>query len=70
MSCNSCSTDTNGIPKGCKSNGNCGTGSCDKLTVFDWLSNMALPNGQSKFDIVKIWYRINNSYWIQIRKLM
>ena len=57
MSCNSCSTDTNGIPKGCKSNGNCGTGSCDKLTVFDWLSNMALPNGQSKFDIVEIRFK-------------
>ena len=57
MSCNSCSTDTSGIPKGCKSNGNCGTGSCDKLTVFDWLSNMALPNGQSKFDIVEIRFK-------------
>jgi len=57
MSCNSCSTDTSGIPKGCKSNGNCGTGSCDKLTVFDWLSNMALPNGQSKFDIVEVRFK-------------
>jgi len=57
MSCNNCSTDTNGIPKGCKSNGNCGTGSCDKLTVFDWLSNMTLPSGQSKFDIVEIRFK-------------
>ncbi len=57
MSCNSCSTDTNGIPKGCKSNGSCGTGSCDKLTVFDWLSNMTLPSGQSKFDIVEVRFK-------------
>ncbi len=57
MSCNNCSADTNGIPKGCKSNGNCGTGSCDKLTVFDWLSNMSLPSGQEPFNIVEVRFK-------------
>jgi len=57
MSCNSCSTDTNETPKGCKSNGSCGTGSCDKLTVFDWLSNMTLPSGQKPFDIVEVRFK-------------
>jgi cell fate regulator YaaT (PSP1 superfamily) len=68
MSCNSCSTDTNGIPKGCKSNGNCGTGSCDKLTVFDWLSNMSLPTGQSKFDIVEVRFKNGRKHFFKNAK--
>ena len=42
MACGSCGTTENGVPRGCKSNGNCGTGTCgsgsEKLAVFDWLS--------------------------------
>ncbi|MDG5491163.1 regulatory iron-sulfur-containing complex subunit RicT [Psychroserpens sp. SPM9] len=49
MSCNSCSTGKDGQPKGCKNNGTCGTDSCNKLTVFDWLANMSLPQGQEPF---------------------
>ena len=68
MSCNSCSTDDNGIPKGCKSNGSCGTGSCDKLTVFDWLSNMTLPSGQSKFDIVEVRFKNGRKHFFKNTK--
>ena len=57
MSCNTCSTNKTGVPKGCKSNGNCATGSCDKLTVFDWLSNMTLPSGQEPFNIVEVRFK-------------
>jgi len=57
MSCNTCSTDKTGVPNGCKSNGNCATGSCDKLTVFDWLSNMTLPSGQEPFNIVEVRFK-------------
>lgn len=32
-------------PAGCKNNGNCGTGGCNKLDVFDWLAGMHI--GQS-----------------------
>ena len=42
---------------GCKSNGACASGSCDKLTVFDWLSNMTLPTGQEPFDIVEVRFK-------------
>ena len=58
MSCASCSSP-DGSPRGCKSNGTCGTDSCNKLTVFDWLSNMQLPNGQEAFNIVEV--RFKNS---------
>ena len=68
MSCNSCSTDDKGIPKGCKSNGSCGTGSCDKLTVFDWLSNMTLPSGQSKFNIVEVRFKNGRKHFFKNTK--
>jgi cell fate regulator YaaT (PSP1 superfamily) len=62
MGCSSggCSTGSNGIPAGCNNNGSCGTADgCNKLTVFDWLGNMALPDGQKPFDIVEV--RFKNS---------
>ncbi|MBT8307406.1 MAG: hypothetical protein KJN85_10760 [Maribacter sp.] len=59
MGCNSCSTGKDGQPKGCKNNGTCGTDGCNKLTVFDWLSNMSLPSGAKPFDIVEV--RFKNS---------
>ena len=59
MGCSSCSTGKDGQPKGCKNNGTCGTDGCNKLTVFDWLSNMSLPNGEKPFDCVEI--RFKNS---------
>jgi len=57
MSCNSCSTGKNGLPKGCKNNGTCGTDSCNKLTVFDWLSNMLLPQGEEPFIGVEVRFK-------------
>src|SRR5688572_788243 len=62
MGCSSggCGTSTNGIPAGCNNNGSCGTADgCNKLTVFDWLANMRLPEGQKPFDIVEV--RFKNS---------
>jgi cell fate regulator YaaT (PSP1 superfamily) len=59
MACTNCSTGTNsdGTPRGCKNNGTCGTDSCNKLTVFDWLGNMNLPNGETPFDCVEIRFK-------------
>ncbi|WMI68872.1 regulatory iron-sulfur-containing complex subunit RicT [Mangrovimonas sp. YM274] len=57
MGCNSCSTGKDGQPKGCKNNGTCGTDSCNKLTVFDWLSNMSLPQGQEPFNGVEVRFK-------------
>ena len=57
MACTSCSTSDGGSPKGCKNNGTCGTDSCNKLTVFDWLGNMNLPNGEAPFDCVEIRFK-------------
>ncbi|WP_299121096.1 regulatory iron-sulfur-containing complex subunit RicT [uncultured Winogradskyella sp.] len=57
MACNSCSTGKDGQPKGCKNNGTCGTDSCNKLTVFDWLANMSLPNGQDPFIGIEVRFK-------------
>jgi cell fate regulator YaaT (PSP1 superfamily) len=57
MACTSCSTSDGGAPKGCKNNGTCGSDSCNKLTVFDWLSNMSLPNGEAPFDCVEVRFK-------------
>ncbi|MCE3228542.1 MAG: hypothetical protein K0S32_3093 [Bacteroidetes bacterium] len=55
-----CSTENNGVPKGCNNNGSCGTsGGCNKLNVFDWLGNMNTPDGQKPFDIIEV--RFKNS---------
>ncbi len=59
MACGNCGTTVNGQPRGCKNNGTCGTDGCNKLTVFDWLSNMGLPDGQKTFDFVEV--RFKNS---------
>ncbi|WP_103068922.1 PSP1 domain-containing protein [Aquimarina sediminis] len=57
MGCNSCSSAKDGQPKGCKNNGTCGTDGCNKLTVFDWLSNMSLPSGSVPFSCVEIRFK-------------
>ncbi|EZH72447.1 hypothetical protein ATO12_23660 [Aquimarina atlantica] len=57
MGCNSCSSAKDGQPKGCKNNGTCGTDGCNKLTVFDWLSNMSLPGGSLPFSYVEIRFK-------------
>ncbi|NJY61536.1 hypothetical protein HC174_02035 [Salinimicrobium sp. CDJ15-81-2] len=65
MGCNSCSTGKDGQPKGCKNNGTCGTDGCNKLSVFDWLSNMALPQGMEPFDIVEVRFKNGRKHFFK-----
>lgn len=55
MGCGSC--NKNGLPKGCKNNGSCGVNGCEKLTVFDWLSDMELPGHVLPFDVVEVRFK-------------
>jgi len=57
MGCSGCSSDRGcgTTSKGCKSK----TGSCNKLNVFDWLSDIELPHGQKMFDCIEV--RFKNS---------
>lgn len=57
MGCSSCSTDSNGAPKGCKNNGTCGTDGCNKMTVFNWLSNMEVVNEEKFSNIIEVRFK-------------
>jgi cell fate regulator YaaT (PSP1 superfamily) len=61
-----CSTTDDGLPKGCKNNGSCGTGGCNKLSVFDWLANMELPNGLKRFNIVEVRFKNSRKDFYQL----
>lgn len=63
MACNSCSTGKDGQPKGCKNNGTCGSDGCNKLTVFDWLSNMTLPTGEAPFNCVEVRFKNGRKHY-------
>jgi len=63
MACKSCSTGKDGQPKGCKNNGTCGTDSCNKLTVFDWLANMSLPNGETPFNWIEVRFKNGRKHY-------
>lgn len=53
------------MPTGCKSNGSCQTGGCNKLEVFDWLSNIELPNGKSPFNVVEVRFKNGRKNYFQ-----
>ena len=63
MACNSCTTGKDGQPRGCKNNGTCGKDSCNKLTVFDWLSNMSLPNGETPFNCIEVRFKNGRKHY-------
>ena len=51
MGCDSCST---GKPTGCKSNGGCSTGGCNRMNVHDWLANLPFSDPESNCRIVEV----------------
>lgn len=57
MGCSSCSSNSSGVPGGCKNNGTCGTDGCNKLTVFDWLSNMETVNENGRSTLIEVRFK-------------
>ncbi|MCU0357190.1 MAG: Signal peptidase-like protein [Cyclobacteriaceae bacterium] len=55
MGC-ACGTAKDGKVAGCNNNGACGTGGCNKMNVFDWLSNMEMP-GNDTFNVVEVRFK-------------
>jgi cell fate regulator YaaT (PSP1 superfamily) len=55
MGC-ACGTSKRTSVKGCQNNGTCGTGGCNKMNVFDWLSDMEVPSAD-KFNIIEIRFK-------------
>jgi cell fate regulator YaaT (PSP1 superfamily) len=59
VACSSCSSGggCGTKPGGCKSNGGCSTGGCNRLNVFDWLQDVAVPDSFAGFDIVEVRFK-------------
>ena len=54
MSCTSCSTASNGKPGGCKSNGGCSTGGCNRMNTHDWLRNLPISDFNSACKVMEV----------------
>ncbi|HEV7780430.1 MAG TPA: regulatory iron-sulfur-containing complex subunit RicT, partial [Chitinophagaceae bacterium] len=54
MSCTSCSTASNGKPGGCKSNGGCSTGGCNRMNTHDWLRNLPISDFASACKVIEV----------------
>lgn len=54
MGCGNCSTGTGGKPGGCKGNGGCSTGGCNRLNVYDWLNALPLHDGAKPYAIIEV----------------
>jgi cell fate regulator YaaT (PSP1 superfamily) len=56
MACSCGTTKSGSKVAGCNNNGACSTGGCNKMNVFDWLSNMDMPV-EDKFKIIEIRFK-------------
>ncbi len=54
MGCGNCAKGTDGKPAGCKSNGGCSTGGCNRLNVYDWLSGLPLHDGAKPYPVMEV----------------
>ena len=57
MGCIGCTVSTNGeSPKGCGSKGNCGSGGCNRLNTYDWISSMDISD-PDEFNIIEVSFK-------------
>ena len=58
MGCGSCSSSKDGgKPGGCKSNGGCSTGGCNRLNVHDWLLNLPFSDPESNCKVIEVSFK-------------
>ena len=51
MGCTSCGI---GKPNGCKSNGGCSTGGCNRLNVYDWLAHLPIDDLENACKVLEV----------------
>jgi len=56
MGCASCSSSKGGVPSGCKSNGHCKSGGCNKLNTYDWLTMEDVVDSQ-RYGFVEVSFK-------------
>ncbi len=54
MGCGNCGTGANGKPSGCKGNGGCSSGGCNRMNVFDWLSALPLHDSAKPYPVIEV----------------
>jgi cell fate regulator YaaT (PSP1 superfamily) len=54
MGCGNCGTGANGKPSGCKGNGGCSSGGCNRLNVYDWLNALPLTDNARPYAVVEM----------------
>ena len=54
MACGNCGTGANGKAPGCKSNGGCSSGGCNRMNVFDWLADLPLSDSSKPYPIIEV----------------
>ncbi len=55
MGCTSCGTaNGGGKPAGCKSNGGCSTGGCNRMNTYDWLRNLPIAGIDGYCNVVEV----------------
>lgn len=57
MGCGSCGNNNGSHSPGCGNNGSCSTGSCNKLNVYNWLTDVVLPEDYEPFNIVEVRFK-------------
>ena len=57
MGCGSCGSTAKGEPSGCGDKGFCSSGGCNKLNVFDWLSDLPSSATRDSFDVVEVSFK-------------
>ena len=74
MGCGNCSTGSGGKPGGCKGNGGCSTGGCNRLNVYDWLNALPLHDAAKPYPVMEVsfnkgsrkeFFRNNTSYLLE-----
>lgn len=56
MSCKGCAAGDNSKPNGCGSKGNCGSGGCNRLNTYDWLSKQEYYDPAS-YNLVEVSFK-------------
>lgn len=57
MACAGCSVNLkDGQPIGCRSNGNCSTGGCNRLNTYDWLATIEIEDVET-FNVVEVSFK-------------
>ncbi len=54
MGCGNCGSGASGKPGGCKGNGGCSTGGCNRLNVYDWLNALPLYDGAKPYSLIEV----------------